>query len=278
MYIYNVLTAAKLILLLKLLTLSFTATGQVVDLISWNIQDCGRTKDDSEILFIAQTLLDADLVAILEVVAVDPAGAKAIGRLADHLNRMGSKWDYRISDPTNSPIKGQSERYAFLWKTSVLDVIHRPFLDSLLAAEVFREPFIGRFRQRSTKKEFIVVNYHSRKFDQHPEEEVTYFYSYPKRFDVPVIIAGDFNMSEDNAVFDGLYQQGYHTAIVKQKTTLKQTCADGVYLNHAIDNIYVPAKMKIQYGGVIDFVKNCGALEYARTISDHLPVWCTISY
>ena len=268
----------RLAYILSISILPFLGYGQAVKIISWNIQDCGRTKDDSKILFIAQTLRDAELVAIQEVVAIDPAGAQAIGRLADQLNRMGAKWDFRISDPTNSPVKGQSERYAFLWKTSVLDMIYRPFLDSTLASQIIREPFIGRFRQRSNQKQFIVVNFHSRRFDEHPEEEVKYFYTYPKRFDVPVIIAGDFNMSEDEAVFDGLYNLGYHNAIVNQKTTLKQKCADGVYLTHAIDNIYVPATMKIQYGEAIDFVKNCGALEYARTISDHLPVMCTISY
>ncbi len=268
----------NLILSVGLIILTIDSYCQSINFISWNIQDCGRTKDDSEILSIAQILKDADLVAIQEVVAVDPAGAQAISRLADQLNRMGSKWDYRISEPTNSPVKGQSERYAFLWKTSVLDMIHRPFLDSLLAAQIIREPFIGRFRQRSNQKQFIVVNFHSRRFDDHPEEEVKHFYAYSKRFDVPVIIAGDFNMSEDEAVFEGLYKLGYHTAIVNQKTTLKQKCADGIYLNHAIDNIYVPTKMKIQYGEAIDFVKNCWALEYSRTISDHLPVRCTISY
>jgi deoxyribonuclease-1-like protein len=273
------MTNFKKLLIIFLLPLigSSSSYSQALNIISWNIQDCGRTKDDSEILYIAQTLRDADLVAIQEVVAVDPAGAQAIGRLADQLNRMGSKWDYRYSDPTNSPVKGQSERYAFLWKTSVLDMIHKPFLDSLLAAEVIREPFIGRFRQRSTKKEFVVVNYHSRRFDQHPEEEVKHFYSYPKRFNAPVIIAGDFNMSEDHGVFYGLYQQGYVPALLHQKTTPKQSVNNGAYLNHAIDNIYLPPGICLEYGTTIDFVKKCTSLDVARMISDHLPVYCRIS-
>ena len=267
----------RLTLILFLFVSCMPGYTQAMNIISWNIQDCGRTKDDSEILFIAQTLRDADLVAIQEVVAIDPAGAQAIGRLADQLNRMGAKWDYRISAPTNSSVKGQSERYAFLWKTSVLDMIYRPFLDSLLDVQIIREPFIGRFRQRSTKKEFIVINFHSRKFDQHPEEEVKYFYSYPKRFDVPVIIAGDFNMSEDNAVFHGLYQLGYIPALLNKKTTLKQTAQNDVYLNHAIDNIYLPPGICLEYSTSIDFVKKCTSLESARMISDHLPVLCRFS-
>lgn len=273
------MTNYKKLLIIFLLPLisSSSSYSQALSIISWNIQDCGRTKDDSEILFIAQTLRDADLVSIQEVVAGDPAGAQAIGRLADQLNRMGSKWDYRISDPTNSPIKGQSERYAFLWKTSVLEVIKRPHLDSLLAEQIIREPYIGRFRQRSNKKEFLVVNYHSRRFDQHPEEEVKYFYSYPRRFDVPVIIAGDFNMSEDHTVFYGFYKLGYVPALLHQKTTLKQSVINGAYLNHAIDNIYLPPGICLEYGTTIDFVKKCTSLDSARMISDHLAVYCRIS-
>lgn len=252
--------------------------SQIINFISWNIQDCGRTKDTAELLFIAQTLRHADLVAVQEVVAADPAGAQAIGRLAQELSRMGTKWDYRISDPTNSSVKGQSERYAFLWRTSILDMIHKPFLDSLLDAQIIREPFLGRFKHRSSKKEFIVVNFHSRKFDQHPEEEVKYFYAYSIRFDVPVIIAGDFNMSQENSVFNGLYSQGYIPAIIDQKTTLKQTVNSGEYLNHAIDNIFLPSSICLEYATPIDFVKICPSLDSARMISDHLPVYCRISF
>lgn len=272
------LTLYPLIHILATLFPCVSLWTQPIVITSWNIRDCGGKKDDSEILFIAQTLRDADLVAIQEVVAGDPAGAQAIGRLADQLNRMGSKWDYRISDPTNSPVKGQSERYAFLWKTSVLDMIHKPHLDSILADQIIREPYIGRFRQRSTKKEFIVVNFHSRKFDQHPEEEVRYFTSYSKRFDAPVIIAGDFNMSEDNSVFGSLYQQGYIPVLLRQKTTLKATVTNGSYLNHAIDNIYLPEGLCLEFGTPIDFVKKCASLDSARMISDHLPVFCRFSF
>jgi hypothetical protein len=60
----------------------------------------------------------------LEVVA----GYGVQARLADELNRTGSKWDYIISDPTSSsPYK--TERYAFIWKTNKLKQIGKAWLE-----------------------------------------------------------------------------------------------------------------------------------------------------
>jgi hypothetical protein len=42
---------------------------------------------------------DYDIIAIQEVVA-GYGGAQAVAKLADELNRKGSKWNYIISDPT----------------------------------------------------------------------------------------------------------------------------------------------------------------------------------
>ena len=77
----------------------------------------------------AQILRHFDIVAIQEVVAKDPAGAQAVARLVDALNRTGYQWDYRISDPTKSPSVYMSARYAFLWKPSRVAIQHRAFLD-----------------------------------------------------------------------------------------------------------------------------------------------------
>ena len=119
--------------------------GQSVSIVSWNIKDLGRTKDASEINQIAQLIRDFDIVAIQEVVAVDPAGAKAVARLADELNRMGERWDYRVSDPTNSS-RGKKERYAFLWKSKKVRLVGRPWLDKTFDDIIIREPYLARFK------------------------------------------------------------------------------------------------------------------------------------
>ena len=72
-----------------------------VKLISWNVENLGSSKSPSDLLYIVNILKDYDVVALQEVVA-GYGGAQAVAKLADELNRHGSKWDYSISDPTSS--------------------------------------------------------------------------------------------------------------------------------------------------------------------------------
>ncbi len=55
--------------------------GQTVTLITWNIQNMGKSKDASEIAFIASTIKHADIVAIQEVVAGN-GGGQAVAKRA----------------------------------------------------------------------------------------------------------------------------------------------------------------------------------------------------
>ena len=119
----------KLLLLLFALMVNLVLSAQSFSLLSWNIQDFGKTKNEREISSIAKIVQDFDIVAIQEVVAIDPGGAQAVARLAEQLNRSGTKWDYRISDPTQSP-KNKTERYAFLWKENEAKLIGSPWLDT----------------------------------------------------------------------------------------------------------------------------------------------------
>lgn len=244
-------------------------------IVTWNIKDLGRTKDEKEIIQIAKILRDYDLVAIQEVVAKDPAGAKSVAKIVDELNRMGNKWDYRISDPTNSPSVYMSERYAFLWKTSKIDLLTRAYLDKDLENLCVREPFIGKFRQKKENTPFFVINFHSRKHNDNPEEEIILFKNYHKKLKSEhVFLVGDFNLDENHIVWNDFYCYGYKSAVNGIKTTLKMHCKEGKYLNHSIDNIYYNSLLieKISSDHV-DFVKACENLEKARLISDHLPVF-----
>ncbi|MEZ4829609.1 MAG: endonuclease/exonuclease/phosphatase family protein [Bacteroidia bacterium] len=253
--------------------------AQQVSLLTWNIRDLGRTKDEEEISAIVSVLRNHDLVAIQEVVAKDPAGAQAVAKIADLLNRTGSKWDYIISDPSVSPSPQMSERYAFLWKTARIKRLADPFADSDLAGKCVRPPYIGKFQIIASGKTFFLVNVHARRFDQGPEEEIQYFSQYPGRLKTPaVIIAGDFNLDEKHKVWQPLYDLGYRSALSGSPTTLKQTCTPaGNYLNYAIDNIYFPSGIfHFKEAGRVDFVTTCDHLETARGISDHLPVFLVV--
>lgn len=246
-------------------------------LVTWNLCELGRTKSDAEIERMAEILRRADLVALQEVVAKDPAGAQAVARLDAELDRSGTAWDYAISDPTRSSSGQVSERYAFLWKPSRLRRLGRFALDDSLAAVCDREPFLGWFRFGDGAS-FRVVNFHSRPHDERPDLEAAHFRRYPQRFREPVVVAGDFNLDEDHPVWDPLYDAGYTPAVRDAKTTLKRKCSlHGGYRNNAIDNIYVPAAaFRIAEADVHDFVGDCDSLYSARRISDHLPVWAVL--
>ncbi|EGV42476.1 endonuclease [Bizionia argentinensis JUB59] len=245
-----------------------------IKLASWNIRHLGRTKTPEDIYEIANILRDFDVVAIQEVVAKDPAGAQAVAKIADELNRMGFKWDYQISDPTKSPSVYMSERYAFLWKTSKVSLVGRAYLDKELEELCYREPFIATFKIKGKSNPFYVVNYHSRKFDDNPHEEIINFLDFPERLNSNrVLIAGDFNLNEKHIVWEPFYSKGFKSALQNERTTLKTVCKNGDYRSHPIDNVYFTSGIEMIQAKTIDFVGNCKKLERAREISDHLPIF-----
>ena len=275
----STISQLRQITLLCLWLLPALLQGQVIRIASWNIQDLGRTKDAAEIAQMVQILRTYDLVLIQEVVAKDPAGAQAVASLADGLNRTGSRWDYRISDPTQSPSPQLSERYAMLWKPSRLQLLGRASLDASLAAHCYREPMLARFRLASDTSSFWVVNFHARTHDQQPEEEISWIVQLPRRLaPLPVIIAGDFNLNEQHNVWQPIYQLAYQPALRQTPTTLKRACNEaGQYFNHPIDNLYVPTRhFRIRQAGRVDIVGSCSNLEPARALSDHVPVWVEV--
>ncbi len=243
-------------------------------ILSWNIQDLGRTKSKEEIIEICQILRHFDLVLIQEIVGKDPAGIQAVGKIVDYLNRMGFKWDYRVSDPTNSPSFNKSERYGFLWKTSKVDLKGRAWLDYELSSICDREPYIGKFQFKDHDEEIFIINFHSRVHSSHPEEEIFFLQNYDTRFGSNnIILGGDFNINERHPVWRDFYKKGFKNALSDTPTTLRRKCKSGNYLNHSIDNFYYSLPFEIVESGIVDFVKGCENLENVRGISDHLPVY-----
>lgn len=262
-------------LLLILLFFSYTIFSQQDDIkvVSWNIKDFGKTKNSEELEKIAEIVRDADILAIQEVVA-GYGGAQAVAKLSDILNRKGSQWDYVVSNPTNSP-KYVTERYAYVWKTKHIKIKNRGRLIKELEIIIDREPFILDFY--TTDRKLTLINFHSRPHDKNPEAEITALTQYiNSNLTGSVILAGDFNVGEDNPIFDPFKQKGYTPAVTNQKTTLKRACDGFDYRNHAIDNILYSNTISITESGVIDFVRECEGLEKARKLSDHLPVFLSI--
>ena len=234
--------------------------------------DFGKSKSDTEIEFIANTVKNYDIILIQEVVAKDPGGAQAVGRLVESLNKKGSKWEYRISDPTSGENSYKKERYAFLWNTSKVNLVERSWLESKYSAEIDREPFFATFK--TNDKEFTLVNFHAITKDMQPETEVKYFKYLPEEYpNLNLIFCGDFNLPQSHTVFNPLKSMGYKPALVGQKTSLKQTCINNDCLASEFDNFFYNTK-KVTFisSGVFHFYKSFPTLNEARKISDHVPI------
>ncbi len=255
---------------------SFAAVAQSISIVSWNLKHFGKSKTDIEIEKIADLLKTYDVVAVQEVVAGD-GGAKAVARLADELNRKGAKWDYAISNPTqSSPYR--SERYAYLWKTSKVKKIGEAWLETEYEQEIEREPYF--IRLRAGKETITLVNFHALPKKHQPETEVKYFKFFPSRYpNDNLIFCGDFNIPQSHSVFNPLKKMGYLPAFSEQKTTLRQKCINGDCLASEYDNIfYSSKKIKITKRGIIHFYKDFAEIKQARLLSDHVPVYVHIAF
>lgn len=258
-----------------LFLLIYTSVFSQLKVISWNIENLGKSKSDSTITYIANTLKNYDIVALQEIVAGD-GGAQAVAKLADELNRKGSKWDYTISDPTTGTAY-KTERYAFLWKTSKVKKIGKAWLEKKFNQEIDREPYYCTF---TYKDKFVtLVNFHAITKKRHPETEIKYFKYLPAEYPLlNLVFIGDFNCSQSHNVFNPLKKMGYNSAFVNQKTSLKKECKEDDCLHSEFDNIwYNTSKIKVTTFDAIHFYTDFKSLEKAREISDHIPIWVEIS-
>lgn len=247
-----------------------------VKLCSWNLQNFGKTKSQTEIGFMANTLRDFDVIAIQEVVS-GYGGSQAVARLADELNRKGDKWDYMISDPTQSTPYA-TERYAFIWKTSVLKRVRKGWLEQSFVNEVDREPFLMDFDYNGMI--FTLVNFHAIPKKKQPETEIKYFKFLPGIYaDRNLVFLGDFNVPQKHTVFNPLKKMGYHPAFKNQKTTTKMKCAGKECLASEYDNIFYNTRiMRLLDSGVVHFYRSFPDMKSSRRISDHLPVWAELDF
>lgn len=247
-----------------------TVFSQCLKICTWNIANLGKSKTDETISFIAKTLKDFDFVSIQEV-STSPAGAQAVARIVEELNRKGSKWEYSISDPTNG--KG-SERYAFVWKSSKVRVIKKAWLEKTLAENIDREPYIGLFC--STKDTFLIGNMHAVPKGKNPDLETCHLFKIDQMYEkYHFMIMGDFNSAPQSIGFSTLLQRKVLNTFSKQKTTLKQEISKtGERFASEYDNIfYETDEIVLNDKGVIDFSVSFPDLKSARKVSDHIPIW-----
>lgn len=244
-------------------------------LLSWNLQNFGKSKSDQEITFIANTIKNYDIIAIQEVVAGN-GGAQAVARLAEALNEKGAKWDYRISAPTSSVTHG-TERYAFVWKTSNAKLKGKPWLEQKYHVEIEREPYFATFEIKG--KTITVAAFHAIPKSKHPETEIKYFKLLTQEYStLNLVFAGDFNCPESHSVFTPSKKMGFAPILENQKTSLKTKPKGTDYLASEYDNMfYKTSAINYLKSDVILFYKKFMSLKDARKISDHIPIWFEFS-
>lgn len=257
-----------------MLIITFFSFSQV-KLLSWNIENLGSSKSSKDIIFIVNTIKDYDVIALQEVVAGD-GGAQAVAKLADELNRKGTKWDYIISDPTSSSAY-KTERYAFLWKTSKVKKIGDAWLEKKYHLEIDREPYYCTFDYNG--KQFTIADFHAITKSKQPETEIKYFKFLPSQYPtLNLLFVGDFNCPQSHTVFNPLKKMGYKSVFINQKTSLKKECKDDVCLASEFDNIwYNTTKISIANSRALHFYSTFKILKEAREISDHIPITTEIT-
>lgn len=254
------------LLLLFVINICF---GQVT-LVSWNLKNFGKSKTDQQIMYIANLLSDYDIIAIQEVV-VGLEGAKKVAQLAAELNRKGNKWDYTISDPTNSTGK-KSERYAYLWKTNYLKLKGKPFLENKYRDKIEREPYIITFEYKN--KDFGIASFHAVPKGSKPEKEIKYLKFFPEQYPKIHFFLGDFNLGQNHSVFNPLKALGFSALFKNQKTSLKQECINNECLANPLDHIFYEVnRVEVINKGVILFYNDFKSLKEARKLSDHIPIF-----
>ena len=264
------------------LTLLFTflfslGFSQVVDtsqlnIVSWNIQNFGKSKSasDSVMKYICDKVKIYDIIAIQEV-STSEFGSQAVAKLDDLLDRTGTSWDYVVSDPTTG---AGSERYAYLYKKSKVK-LKESGLEKTLQDKLNREPFRAVFIFK--KNEYYLFNLHLVPTDKNPAVEAAHLASLGETYKGKrIIFMGDLNLSQASPGFDGVKKWAKPTLIGK-KTSLKMKEGEaGERLNMEYDNFFISSNIILKSSDVINFFSEFKELKTARKVSDHCPIYCII--
>jgi endonuclease/exonuclease/phosphatase family metal-dependent hydrolase len=246
---------------------------------SWNLYNFGRKKSDEDIAFMASILSRADIVAVQEVTAGKDFGVQAVAKLADALSRTGTSWDYIVSDPTVSSDTAGVERYAYLFKSSMVSINRREaHLVNALEGPIDREPYTLLFVPKKVET-LRIFTIHAVPTAKHPINEVAALVAADELKDTPrAIVAGDFNLGPGST--DKYFESIGYTGHIIGLTSLNRKVKGERYLAHQYDNIYTKG-IEVCTAGIVDFVQDSFApvadesLKRAHRISDHLPVFAT---
>ena len=244
-------------------------------LAAWNIRIFSdASRDDAELRHIAQTLIDYDFIAIVEV-----RDEKVLRRTEQLLEEHGRDYDYLMSPPVGAKVK---ERYAFLFDRGMVRVIEDGEVFPDPNDAFLREPYFASFRVGEF--DFTVVAVHviwgdsvvQRRREVQELANVYQAVQAANGAEQDVILLGDFNRNpDDGEAYRPLLDIPMMTHLFQlpQKSHIKDT---SLY-----DNIFFQTHHLTEYTGdsgidlfdETDFGNDDAAASLA--VSDHRPVWGT---
>jgi len=259
-------------------------TGQVsrrseLRLAAWNIRILSdRSRNDTELHKIAQTLIDYDFIAISEL-----RDEKVLKRVQRILSESGAEYGYLVSDPVGREGSPHKERYAFLYYKGLVSVVKDGELypDAADGEDDFvRDPYWATFR--AGKFDFSVIAVHvvwgDSVADRRSEVmELTEVYQYVQEangVEDDVLLVGDFNLNPDDAM---AYSNLMALPSMAQLFQLPQK--SHIRDSSLYDNIFFQTDYVTEYLGrsgidkfdETDFGNDDKAANLA--VSDHRPVW-----
>ena len=244
-------------------------------LAAWNIRIFSdASRDDDELRHIAQTLIDYDFIAIVEV-----RDEAVLRRTEQLLEERGRDYDYLMSPPVGAKVK---ERYAFLFDRGMVRVIEDGEVFPDPNDAFLREPYFASFRVGEF--DFTVVAVHviwgnsvvQRRREVQGLASVYQAVQAANGAEQDVILLGDFNRNpDDGEAYRPLLDIPMMTQLFQlpQKSHIKDT---SLY-----DNIFFQMHHLTEYTGdsgidrfdETDFGNDDAAASLA--VSDHRPVWGT---
>lgn len=261
-----------LIALIALLAASLASNvaAEEINLASWNVKRLGH-QPAKDLAVLTRVMADYDILALQEVM-----NESLLPEIEQRLERLtAADWEIMCSHAIGRG--SYKEAYCFTWRTDRIDYDQgaNVFLDP---EDVFaREPYSAVF---ATKNGFsfhlatVHVLYGKRRSDRVPEARaLADYWGYLADIapDIPVVLAGDFNLRPSDDAFQRLRRVA-RPQITSGATTLSSI--DGRYAN-LYDQIWTSPTLTVVASGIRNFPAEFGLTheEARRSVSDHAPVW-----
>jgi competence ComEA-like helix-hairpin-helix protein len=256
---------------ITLILFSLSFSQSTITLASFNIRIFSdNSRNDTELKQICLQLKDYDFIAIQEL-RDERIMERAVEMLDDEFNK---EYSFVISDAVGT--ERHKERYAFLYRSDLIDYLD--FSDSYpdVADNFIREPFYASFI--SGNFDFTIITIHSiyghskaeRRAEARLLDEVYSYVQQENGVEQDVILCGDFNLSASDDAFNDLRNIYSMQELISGGTSIKDKEYDNIWINPTYTSEYNNS------AGIDKFDETDFQNEDAKAslaVSDHRPIW-----